>query len=38
VVEEDKLSVENKVKDGEEVLMRVITMMKRNTNDDEEVY
>ena len=36
--EVDKLRVEEKAKDGEEIPMRAMTMMKRNTNDDEEVY
>ena len=35
--EVDKLSVENKAKDGEEIPMRAI-MMRRNTNDGDEVY
>ena len=34
----DKLGVEEKAKDGEEIPMRAITMMKRNTNDDKAVY
>ena len=34
----DKLRVEEKAKDGEEIPMRAMKMMKRNTNDDEEVY
>ena len=34
----DKLSVEDRAKDGEEIPMRAIMMMKRKTNDDEEVY
>ena len=33
----DKLRVEDKAKDREEILMRAITMMKRNTNEDEEL-
>ena len=36
--EVDKLSVEDRAKDGEEIPMRAIMMMKRKTNDDEEVY
>ena len=36
--EVDKLRVEERAKDGEEIPMRAITMMKRNTNDNEEVY
>ena len=36
--EVDKLWVEEKAKDGEEIPMRAVTMMKRNTNDNEEVY
>ena len=30
--------MEEKAKDGEEIPMRAITMMKRNTNDDKAVY
>ena len=33
----DKLGVEEKAKDGEEIPMRAIMMM-RNTNDDKAVY
>ena len=36
--EVDKISVEDRAKDGEEIPMRAIMMMKRKTNDDEEVY
>ena len=36
--EVDKLSVEDRAKDGEEIPMRAIMMMKRKTNDDEEVW
>ena len=36
--EVDKLRVEEKAKDGEEIPMRAMTMMKRNTNENEEVY
>ena len=31
-------SVEDRAKDGEEIPIRAIMMMKRKTNDDEEVY
>ena len=35
----DKLSVEDRAKDGEEIPMRAIMMMMmRKTNDDEEVF
>ena len=34
--EVDKLSVEEKGKDGEEILMRAMKMMKRKSDDDEE--
>ena len=34
----DKLWVEEKAKDGKEIPMRAMTMMKRNTDDDEEVH
>ena len=34
----DKLRVEEKEKDGKEIPMKAIMMMKRYTDDDEEVY
>ena len=34
----DKLRVEEKVKEGKEIPMRAMKMMKRNTDDDKEAY
>ena len=34
----DKQRVEEKENDGKEIPMRVLMMMKRNADDDEEVY